>query len=217
MAEALVQKVLEYVAHTLTTDGSGQDWYHTERVLRTAQQLQSLEGGNRELIELAALLHDVGDYKHYDYNEEKGRLVLKATMDILEIDQETQAALVRIIDEAEYTGPENRVPASLEGKIVQDADSLDILGALGIARVFANGGRIKRPIHDPKRNVRKNLTSDDLKFKKKEGTSFNYFYEKILHLPQMMNTATAREIAASRAQFIENFLEEFKAEWEGKK
>jgi uncharacterized protein len=217
MAVSLVQKTVDYVAKILSTDGSGQDWYHTERVLATARQLQALEGGNIQLIELAALLHDIGDYKHYDYNETKGKLVLRATMDILEIDQEMQQSITRIIEESEYNGDDTKVPSTVEGRIIQDADWLDSLGALGIARVFANGGSMKRPIHDPKRKVRKRLTRDDLKLKKKEGTSVNYFYEKALKLPKMMNTSAARKIAEERAKFIEIFLEEFVLEWKGER
>ncbi len=217
MTASLVQKTAAYVAKILSTDGSGQDWYHTERVLATARQLQALEGGNCQLIELAALLHDVGDYKHYDFNETKGKLVLRATMDILEIDQEMQQQLIRIIDEGEYKGEQTKIPSTIEGKIIQDADWLDSLGALGIARVFANGCSVQRPIHDPKRKIRKHLTHQDLKMKKKEGTSFNYFYEKALKLPTMMNTAPARKIAEDRAVFIEQFLAEFVAEWNGER
>ncbi len=217
MTASLVQKTAAYVAKILSTDGSGQDWYHTERVLATSRQLQALEGGNSQLIELSALLHDVGDYKHYDFNETKGKLVLRATMDILEIDQEMQQQIIRIIDEGEYKGEQTKIPSTIEGKIIQDADWLDSLGALGIARVFANGCSVQRPIHDPKRKVRKYLTHEDLKMKKKEGTSFNYFYEKALKLPGMMNTAAARKIAEERAKFIESFLAEFIAEWKGEK
>lgn len=217
MAVALVKKTAEYVSKILSTDGSGQDWYHTERVLNTARQLQALEGGSIQLIELAALFHDIGDYKHYDYNETKGMLVLKATMDILEIDQEMQQSIFRIIEESEYNGEETKIPSSIEGKIIQDADWLDSLGALGIARVFANGGKIRRPIHDPKRHVRQHLTKADYKLRKKEGTSFNYFYEKSLKLPKMMNTEAARTIAKERAKFIEMFMNEFLAEWRGER
>ncbi len=217
MAASLVQKTAEYVGKILSTNGSGQDWYHTERVLATARQLQALEGGNMQLIELSALLHDVGDYKHFEYNETKGKLVLKATMDILEIDQEMQQQIARIIDEAEYAGEETKIPTCVEGKILQDADWLDSIGALGIARIFANGCSVQRPIHDPKRKVRTRLTRNDLKLKKKEGTSVNYFYEKALKLPGMMNTEAARKIAEGRARFIEVFLEEFIAEWKGEK
>jgi uncharacterized protein len=138
-------------------------------------------------------------------------------MDILEIDQEMQQSIVRIIEESEYNGDETKIPSTIEGKIIQDADWLDSLGALGIARIFANGCSVQRPIHDPKRKIRKHLTGEELKLKKKEGTSFNFFYEKALKLPRIMNTVSARKIAEERAKFIEHFLEEFLAEWKGEK
>ena len=217
MVSGLVKKTAEYVRKKLSNDHYGQDWFHTQRVWRMATQLQTLEGGNLQLIELAALLHDVGDYKHYDFNEKKGSFALRATMDILDIDTELQQKILETIQESEYKADETKCPATIEGKILQDAKWLDCLGAIGVARTFAEGGSMQRVIHDPSRKVRKKLTKKDYQERKREGTSINHFYEKILKLPDMINTGAAKEVARRRLAFIEHFLDEFVREWEGER
>jgi len=213
----LIKQTAEYVKRKLANDPTGHDWYHVERVWETAKKLQTEEGGDLLLIELAALLHDLGDYKQYEFDELKGMMVLRGMMDILEIEHDLQEKIIEIVDEAQYKGDATIVPSSLEGKIIQDADWLDALGAIGIARVFSTGGRIRRMIYDPKRKPRKKLSKQDYQRRKTEGTSLNYFYEKALKLPKMMHTETAKKMAEARANFIENYIEEFLGEWEGKK
>jgi len=213
----LIKKTAEYVKKKLTNDPTGHDWYHIERVLRMAKRLQAEEGGDLKLIELAVLLHDLGDYKQYEFDELKGIMVLRGMMDILEIETDLQEKIIKIVDEAQYKGDATVVPQTLEGKIIQDADWLDAMGAVGIARTFSTGGRIKRVIYDPKRKPRKKLSKEDYQRRKTDGTSINYFYEKVLKLPKMMNTKTARDIAEKRAKFIENYIEEFLIEWRGEK
>lgn len=208
---------MAFVRKKMYSDPSGSDWYHIERVITTARRIQKEEGGDLELIEMAILLHSFRSYKEHNFNEQKGLLALTGIMDILEISEETQALLHKIIVESQYTGEETRTPRSLEGKIVQDADWLDALGAVGIARTFAAGGHINRMLHDPYKRPRKYLSKADYLYKKTEGTSLNYFYEKLLKLPKLMNTKTARSIAKERERFIKVFIAEFLAEWEGKK
>ncbi len=217
MTNPLIKKTIEYVKKKLATEIGGHDWYHTERVLKMATQLQALEGGNLQIIQLAALLHDVGNYRDGNFNEKKWALVIKATMDILEIEPLIQQRILEIIEEAQFNGADTIVPSTIEGKIFQDAEWLDCLGAIGIARVFAEGARFKRVIYDPKRKVRHNLTKRDFQHHKQEGTSLHYFYEKSLHLPGLMNTGAARAIAAQRAEYIRHFVAEFLAEWKGEK
>ncbi len=217
MMNPLIKKTADYVKKKLATETGGQDWYHTERVWKMAAQLQALEGGNLQVIQLAALLHDVGDYKHYDFNERKGTLVLKATMDILEIDDLSQQKIFEIVEEAQFSGVETKIPTTVEGKIIQDADWLDSLGAIGVARTFAEGARLNRLIYDPKRKARMHLSKRDYQRRKQEGTSLHYFYEKTLRLPQMMNTGAARAVAEKRAKFIETFVAQFLAEWKGER
>jgi len=212
---ALVQKTAQYVKQKLFSEPTGHDWYHVERVWRIAKELQKKEGGDSEIIELAVLLHDLGDYKQYNFNETKGSLVLHGMMDILEIEEELQEKIINITLEAQYSGDDTKTPSSIEGKIVQDADWLDALGAIGIARVFATGGSIKRVLHDPERKPRKRLSKVDYQRHKQEGTSYNYFFEKILKLPKMMNTPTAKKIAQERVKFVKDFIRQFMSEWEG--
>ncbi len=212
----LIKKTADYVKKKLTNEPTGHDWYHVERVWKMTKRLQAEEGGDLQLIELCALLHDLGDNNFYEFDD-KGFLVLHGMMDVLEIDDELQEKIVKIAGELRYKGDATKPASSLEGKIVQDADWLESLGALGVARVFATGGRIKRILHNPLIKPRTKFTVQDYRYKKTEGTSFNYFYEKGLRLSKMMNTKTARQIAEKRAKFLEGYIEEFLAEWDGLK
>lgn len=211
--QEFLDKVSNYVKIKLLNEPTGRDWYHVDRVRRMSRVLQAEEGGNLFLIELAGLLHDVGDYKKHGLNELKGNLVLDAIMDILEIDNEIQTMVMRIVSESQYNGIETKSPGSIEGKIIQDADWLECIGAIGIARSFAIGNDFGRPIYDPNRQPRPVLNRIDYQKKKFEGTSFNYFYEKSLKLPAMMNTKTGKRIAIARAKFLEEYIKQFLKEW----
>lgn len=217
MSSDLIKKTTDYVRLKLMNEHSGHDWYHVTRVLHWARILQKEEGGDLELIELSALLHDLADYKRYDFSEKKGSLAMQAMMDVLGVEDLMQKKIIQNVYEAEYRGDYTKVPKNIEGKILEDADNLDALGAIGIARVFATGGFIKRMLHDPKRQIRRKLKADDYQLRKLEGTSFNYFYEKCLKLPSLMHTKKAKEIAHKRAEFIKIFIKEFQDEWKGLK
>lgn len=217
MSSEIIKKTAEYVRQKLLNEPTGHDWFHVERVWRLAKYIQKEEGGDRELVELSALLHDLGDYKQYAFNETKGSLILHGMMDILDIDEDLQEKIIKNAIESQYYGDETKPASTLEGRIVQDADWLDSLGAIGIARVFATGGNIKRVIYDPERKSRQKLSKREYQTKKQEGTSYNYFHEKILKLPKLLNTKMAKKIAANRVKFVENFLKQFKDEWEGNK
>ncbi|HLC69599.1 MAG TPA: HD domain-containing protein [Patescibacteria group bacterium] len=215
--QPLIRKTADYVRLKLENEPTGHDWWHVERVWKMAKIIQAKEGGDLFLIELAALLHDLGDYKQHEFNEIKGSLVLHGMMDVLGLESDLQDKIIDIVSEAQYNADETIVPKTLEGKILQDADWLEALGAVGIARTFATGGRIKRIIYDPKRKPRHKLTKDDYQHKKREGTSFNYFYEKVLKLPGMMNTETAKKFAVRRLGFLKMYMEEFLKESAGEK
>lgn len=210
----LFKKISDYVKKQMSGETTGHDWYHIERVLKIARKLQNIEGGDLEIIEIATVLHDLSDYKNYEYNEEKAKLVLRGMMGVLELPVDLQEKIEKIVEEIQYRGVDTKSPSSLEAKIIQDADWLDAIGAIGIARTFATGGSIQRVLYDPKRKPRRKITADDYLHKKREGTSFNYFYEKILVLPEMMNTATAKRWAESRINFVEKYIEQFLLEWE---
>jgi len=212
----LVKKTANYVRMKLYHEPTGHDWYHVERVLKMARYLQSKEGGDLHLVELAALLHDVGDEKNNEYNM-KGALILRGMMEVLDIEEDLQEKILVIINDSQYRGSGTKKPYSLEGQIIQDADFLDLMGAIGIARIFATGGSIGRMIYDPFKKPRHKLSLNDYLHKKTDGTSINYFTEKVLVLPKMLNTDSAKKIAERRIKFLENYLKEFSAEVEGEK
>lgn len=211
----LIARTAAYVKSKMQGGYTGHDWFHIERTWHMAKHLQAQEGGDLGVIEMAVLLHDLGDYKQYGFNEIKGTFVLRGMMDVLDIEDDIKETMVSIIDEAQYIGDETKKPKSIEAQILQDADWLDALGAIGIARSFATGGQIKRVIHDPSVKPREKLSKAEYFFRKQEGTSINYFYEKILKLPRMLNTETARKIAEHRVKVVEDFLGEFYQEWKG--
>lgn len=213
----LIEKTASYVKAKMSGEHTGHDWFHIERVWRMVKEIQKIEGGDLGLIELAALLHDLGDYKQYAFNEVKGYFVLRGMMDILEIEDDLKERLVKIIDEVPFRGEETVKPSTIEGQILQDADWLDALGAIGIARTFATGGSIQRMLHDPSIKPREFMGKIEYQRKKQEGTSFNYLFEKLLKLPSLMNTATARRIAEGRVKIVEQFIHELQAEWRGDK
>ena len=209
----LVKKTAEYAKKKLAGEPTGHDWYHVQRVWKMSKRLQAEEGGDSQLIELAALLHDLGDNNLYEFDDQKGFFVLHGMMDVLDIEEELQEKIIKIVDELRYKGDGTKPASTLEGRIVQDADWLESLGAIGVARIFATGGRIKRMLHDPEIQARSKFTVKDYKYKKTDGTSLNYFYEKSFRLTKIMNTKTAKHIAEKRAKYLENFIEEFLSEW----
>lgn len=216
MSSELFNKAVDYVKKQMSVEFTGHDWYHAERVLKIARKLQVVEGGDLELIELGAVLHDLSDYKNYGHDEEKARLVLRGMMGILEVPVDLQEKVEKIVKESQFRGVDTKTPTFLEAKIIQDADWLDAMGAIGVARTFATGGRISRVLHDPNRKPRNRLKENDYLHRKQEGTSFNYFYEKVFKLPAMMNTETAKRWAVPRIEFLKKYIEQFLIEWEEK-
>lgn len=209
----LIDRTAAYVKAKLYNEASGHDWYHVERVLKMAKKLQAVEGGNLELIELAALLHNLGDHNFYKFNEKKGSLILFGMMDIIGIEEPLKDKIINIVNESKYAGMETKQPLTLEGKIVQDANFLDTLGAIGVARHFASGGYHGRPIYDPNVKIRTKLTRHAYEQQKEKGTSINIFYEKAFRVAETMNTATARKIAQEKIVYIKNFVGQFLEEW----
>lgn len=206
--QASLDKLLAFVKERFSGDSSGHDYFHTLRVYKMAMNIQKKEGGDEEIIAYASLLHDVDDHKLFpnghaakDYLEGEGFAFPKVER------------ILKIIKDVSYKGSDSVSPDTLEGQIVQDADRLDAIGALGIARAFAYGGSKHRVMHDP--DVKPKLFMNEKETFAHEGTSVNHFYEKLLKLKGMMNTKTAKEIAEDRTKYMENYLEEFFAEWDG--
>lgn len=212
----LIEKAASYVKLKTYSEPAGHDWFHMQRVARLAKLLQSKEGGSLPLIELTAYLHNVGDINFHEYSEEKGLLSLFGMMDILEIDEELKHKVLEIVNFSKYRGDETKRAGSIEAKIIQDANWLDSLGAIGVARSFAAGGDLGRNIYDPSIPVRNKLSKAVYQKKKREGTTINSFYEKAFKLPGLMNTATAKKIAEHKIKAVKSFVEQFMKEWDGK-
>ncbi len=209
--EQIIENAINYIKLIFREDCSGHDYHHSIRVYRNAIRIATKEGGNLLLIKLAALLHDTDDRKLFpdSVDQENARKFLQDNG----VDEEDINRICKIIRTVSFSGGGSSSPESIEGKIVQDADRLDALGAIGIARTFAYGGHKGRLIYDPCEQPIENMTAEE--YKNHTSNSYNHFYEKILKLKNLINTATARAIAEQRHAFLENFLDEFISEWNG--
>ncbi len=213
MKEELIKKTKKYVEEFFKDDCGGHDYYHMLRVYNLAKIISEKEGGNQEIIALAALLHDVDDYKLVKRNKDpfcNAKKFLKEN----NVEEDKIEEICKVISTISYKGIDTVAPKSIEGKIVQDADRLDSIGAIGIGRVFAYGGKIGRPIYNPKIAYKENMTCEQ--YYRHVGTTINLFYERLLKMKELMNTKTAKEIAESRHNYMKGFLQEFYGEWNGK-
>ena len=215
MKELLEQAEYE-VKVFLEKDSSGHDWWHIHRVVAMALRLtDSYPEADRTVIHLAALMHDVGDYKLHQGDEEKGARFLDEMLFKLACPQVLKEKVLRIIQEMSFRGGVRKnPPTSIEGKIVQDADRLDAIGAIGIGRAFAFGGANNRLMFDPAISLQE-FTSEE-QYKKAKGTTINHFYEKLLKLSDNMNTPQAQQIADQRHAYMQEFVNRFLKEWDGK-
>ena len=204
-----------FIKSIFSGDSSGHDYYHTIRVYKLATKIAKQENADVKTVQLAALLHDVDDIKLSPdtYATKKNAVDF---MTINKIDGKRIEAVCKIIDEVSFAGTDSVVPDTIEGKCVQDADRLDAIGAIGIARTFAYGGSKGRRIHDPDIKPMTNMNKADYN-QNHNSTSINHFYEKLLLLKDMMNTETAKKMAMHRQAVMKEYLVEFMAEWEGEK
>jgi len=210
----LILRTEQYVKQTLAGDSSGHDWWHIHRVRRNAVQIAQQEGANLRIVELAALLHDIADWKFHGGDDTAGPRAARAWLQQNEIDPSTTETVCDIIATLSYKGAGVATDMStIEGKCVQDGDRLDAIGAVGIGRAFAFGGHFGRAMYDP--DVAPEQHQSFAAYKSKGGPTINHFYEKLLLLKDRMQTATGRRLAASRHQFMESFLSQFFAEWNG--
>ena len=207
-----VEKAMAFAREVFRDDSSGHDWYHTLRVYRLATFLAQQEGADVQTVQLAALLHDVDDRKlSPETYARKSRA--RGFLEENGVSADESARILRIIDEVSFRGTDSVRPESIEGQCVQDADRLDAMGAVGIARTFAYGGSRGRPIYDPEQPPQEVMDADA--YVRRQSHSINHFYEKLLLLRDMMNTPTAKQLARERHRWLELFLEEFLAEWDG--
>ncbi len=210
--EQLVQNATKFIKEVFQNDFSGHDFFHSMRVYRTAMKIAQAEHADLEVVALAALLHDVDDRKLSPTTAEKkenaARFMRSQAVPEAEIRQVCQ-----IIDEVSFKGTDSVRPSTPEGKCVQDADRLDALGAIGIARTFAYGGSHHRAIYDPELPPR--TAMNQAQYYSSKSTSLNHFYEKLFLLEDMMNTETGKAIARKRTQYMQEFVDEFLSEWDG--
>lgn len=210
----IIDKTVKLVEEKLGGDSSGHDHFHILRVRNLAVRLAKEEGADAYVVELAALLHDIADWKFHDGDLTAGPRVASEWLKSLGESDETITKVASIISEVSYKGAGTKTtPTSLEGKVVQDADRLDAIGAIGIARTFAYGGRFERVMYDP--NEPPQMHKDFEAYKNSKGTTLNHFYEKILLLQDRLNTDSGRKLAAERHKYTEEFVERFLMEWEG--
>jgi len=212
----IIDKTTNHVRGLLSDEGSGHDWFHVERVRKVALHLAREEGADPFVVELAALLHDVADWKFAGGNHDAGPRAARDWLVSLRVEQPIIDHVADIIAGLSFKGAGVETPMStVEGRCVQDADRLDALGAIGVARAFAYGGHRSRALYDP--GVPPQPHASFEAYKKNSGPTINHFYEKLLLLKDRMNTAAGKRLAAERHAFLERFLDQFFAEWEGKR
>lgn len=212
----VIRKTAEFVQAKLSGEGSGHDWWHIERVWKNAKMLaKSEKKADAFVVELAALLHDIADWKFHDGDLSVGPREARAWLEKFEVKEEIIAHVCRIIETASFKGAKVKSQLdSLEAKILQDADRLDAIGAIGIARTFAYGGSKGREIYNPK--VKPQLHKSFEQYKKSQGPTVNHFYEKLLLLKDRMNTASGKKLAIQRHRRMENYLKDLYSELNGK-
>lgn len=208
----LLLEVEKRVREKFTDQEGSHDWQHIDRVRKNALLLQKSEGGDALLIELAALLHDFSDHKYNGGDFQAGQQAVYSLLLELNAPEKMAQEVAHIVSIVSYKGAQ--VPdekTSLEGQIVRDADRLDAIGAIGIARAFAYGGSRGRALYDPA--IAPTLHQTKEAYAQDKGHTINHFYEKLLLLQNRMETQSAKEIAAQRHQFMLHFLAQFKQEW----
>ena len=203
-----------YIKDNFIKESTGHDWWHIKRVHDLAIKINETEHQNEFVIKMIALLHDVFDEKFSKGNVVENLIELMKKLNIYnEIDKDDLENILNSINNLGYKGGFNTVEISEEGKIVQDADRIDSIGAIGIARCFAFGGKKGNTIHNPDMGIVEIHNYEE--YRNKERHSINHFYEKLLKIKDTINTETAKEIAIERTKYMENFLDEFYKEWEG--
>jgi len=210
--QEVVNKTEIFVRQKLEGEGSGHDWWHIYRVWQSAKTLAKEEGGKIHIIELAALLHDIADHKFHNGDETVGPKVASDFLFSLDVPSQTVDAVVQIMQEISFS--KGGKPSTLEGEIVQDADRLDAIGAIGVARAFAYGGYKQREIYNPDISPEEFKTKEE--YKKSTNPTVNHFYEKLLLLKDLMNTKKGKAMAKDRHVFMESYLDQFYKEWDGK-
>jgi uncharacterized protein len=212
----LLNQTIHFVKNALCNAEAGHDWWHIYRVWQNAKHIGAKENAEMLVVELGALLHDIADAKFHDGDESVGPAEARAFLEQQDADSATTDHVVKIIAHISFKGGnQESVWTSPELRVLQDADRLDAIGAIGIARAFSYGGYKGRAFYDPA--IPPNLNMDKETYKKSTAPTINHFYEKLLLLKDRMHTATGRAMAEERHRFMELYLQQFYKEWEGVK
>ncbi|WP_273568884.1 HD domain-containing protein [Maribacter halichondriae] len=211
----LVEETITFVKETLQGAEGGHDWFHIQRVFKNSLLIAKDEKVDILIVSLAALLHDIADAKFHDGDEKVGPKLAQQFLSSLPVDKKVAQHVVKIIENISFKNSLEKNQkskfSSLELQVVQDADRLDAIGAVGIARAFNYGGFKNREIHNPEIPPKLNLTKAE--YKKSKAPTINHFYEKLLFLKDKMNTKTGKKLAEERHQFMLDYLEQFYKEW----
>ncbi|WNB93967.1 HD domain-containing protein [Bacillus sp. NEB1478] len=210
----MIDKTEAFVKKQLLNDSSGHDWYHIYRVKQLAENIAEQEKADRFICVMSALLHDLADEKIAG-SEEKGLEDVKQWLHSIHVDNEDLIHILTIIKTMSFKGGNQSPMTTIEGEVVQDADRLDAIGAIGIGRTFAYSGAKGQLMYDPEIPVRETMTKEE--YRSQKSTAINHFYEKLLKLKDYMNTSYAKQLAEERHNFLKQFLDQFFSEWEGKK
>lgn len=212
--QEIINRTVTYVKQSLEGSESGHNWFHIERVRRNTKLITATEPVNLLVTELAALLHDIAAAKFHDGDENIGPATTRKFLDTLPLDTAIKEHVVNIVAHISFKGDNHaKLFHSPELSVVQDADRLDAIGAIGIARAFHYGGFKNREIYDPA--IQPNLQMTKEEYKNSQAPTINHFYEKLLLLKDRMNTATGKQLAQQRHKFMENYLQQFYTEWNG--
>jgi uncharacterized protein len=212
----LIAKTIQFVKQQLAHAEGGHDWFHIERVYRNSLLIAQTEVCDEIVVKLGALLHDIADSKFHDGDESIAPKTARAYLEGESVDEATIVHVINIIENISFKGGNfEKKFHSKELEIVQDADRLDAIGAIGIARTFNYGGFKNRPLYDPA--IAPNLRMTKEEYKSSDAPTLNHFYEKLLLLKDKMNTETGKQIALERHRFMETFLSQFYSEWDGEK
>ena len=212
----LINKTISFVKAKLENAEGGHDWFHIERVFKNAVLIAKNEDCDVTVVKLGALLHDIADSKFHEGDESVGPKIARDFLESENVDEEIITHVVHIIKNISYKGGNfEKKFSSLELDVVQDADRLDAIGAIGIARAFNYGGFKNRALYDPKIAPNSRMSKEE--YKKNDAPTLNHFYEKLLLLKDKMNTDTGKKIAKERHRYMEGFLAQFYAEWDGDK
>ena len=211
----VIARTANHIKTLLSGESTGHDWWHVYRVWQNAIHIGKQEKADMFVVELASLLHDIADWKFHSGDDSAGPREARKWLEKLNVDSNVTNRVCTIVNEVSFKGAGIRTtPTTLEGQVVQDADRLDALGAIGIARAFAYGGYKGQEIYNPE--ITPALHKSFEEYKNSDGTTINHFHEKLLLLKDLMNTTSGRRMAEQRHEYLVKFLERFHLEWEGK-